>query len=85
MNDTPITEAKAQRILAELGPNNNGRFAAMADFARELERENARISAALNDEGYAHELWALSQRLPNEAALNAIDRVHAFLSALANK
>ena len=54
------------------------------ELARELEDDNARLRAALNDEGYANEIWALSQRLPNEGALDAIDRIHTFLSALAN-
>lgn len=39
MTSTPRTDAKAERILNELGPNNNQRFAAMCDFARELEHE----------------------------------------------
>jgi hypothetical protein len=39
MNETPRTDYKSKRILEDLGPNNNGRFHAMADFARLLERE----------------------------------------------
>lgn len=39
MSYTPKTDAKAKRILEEFGPNNGGRFAAMCDFARELEIE----------------------------------------------
>ena len=35
----PKTDAKAQYLLNELGPNNNGRFASMCDFARTLEKE----------------------------------------------
>ena len=37
--DTPRTDREANRILEEFGPHNNGRFAAMCDFARRLERE----------------------------------------------
>ena len=40
---TPKTDEKALRIIQEFGPNNGQRFAAMCDFARELERENARL------------------------------------------
>ncbi len=40
MKPTPKTDAKAEWILSELGPHNNGRFAAMADFARTLEEQN---------------------------------------------
>lgn len=45
MNNT--TDAKAKRILEELGPNNNGRFAAMTDFARALEDEITVLRHAL--------------------------------------
>jgi len=40
---TKRTDTKANQILEELGPNNNVRFAAMADFARTLEKENAEL------------------------------------------
>jgi hypothetical protein len=40
---TDRTDKEAERILHEFGPNNNVRFAAMADFARTLEKENARL------------------------------------------
>jgi hypothetical protein len=40
---TPRTDAKAESILVEIGPNNNARLATMADFARELEREAKKL------------------------------------------
>lgn len=50
--DTPRTNAEAERIIAEFGPNNDQRFDAMADYARELERQLhaiARLAKTLND------------------------------------
>lgn len=40
---TKRTDAKSEWILNEFGPTNNGRFAAMADFARILEKENQEL------------------------------------------
>lgn len=40
---TDRTNKEAERILQEFGPNNNVRFAAMADFAKSLEKENAEL------------------------------------------
>ena len=42
---TPRTDAKATQILQEFGPNNNQRFAAMADFARGLEGETVALQS----------------------------------------
>lgn len=39
MRNTPRTDCWAQQILNEFGPSNCGRFAAMADRARQLEVE----------------------------------------------
>lgn len=51
-SDTPKTNKKAEWILNEFGPNNGGRFAAMADYARDQERQLAaiaRLVKSLND------------------------------------
>lgn len=49
MSTTPRTDAKAQRILQEFGPNNGGRFAAMCDFARKQEERIAQLERELEE------------------------------------
>jgi hypothetical protein len=51
-HDTPRTNKKVRSILADFGPNNGQRFASMADYARDQERQLlaiARLVASLRD------------------------------------
>lgn len=83
MSDTPKTDAEENRLRARITMDHEV-WDLWREFARELERKNNALREALADEGSAHELWALAQPMPNEGAIDSIDRIHALLSALAN-
>ena len=57
---------------------------AIIEHAQNLERENIAMRLALEDEDHAHELWALAQLTPGEGIDDGVNRIRAFLSALAN-
>lgn len=62
MSETPKTDARASRILRELGPHNNGRFSAMADFAREQERELESIARMITSLSHSPSLQPALER-----------------------
>jgi hypothetical protein len=62
---TPETDAEAERILDEFGPNNNVRFAAMCDFVRTLEIQRNELQKKYDQLVIDHRAqceWTTAQR-----------------------
>lgn len=75
---TPRTESVVRMAVGPM------REYAIIEHAQNLECENISMRLALEDEDHAHELCALAQLMPGEGIDDGVNRIHAFLSDLAN-